>query len=90
MPATPLTARLVVENVDALRTAMLSGAVDWAIPEEVDVAGAQLLVAALRAGLPVPDEVLGAAPVQRLWGTLGLHHEMPYGTNDPQDEVPSR
>jgi hypothetical protein len=68
---------LVIGEAGSLKDALQSENHKLPDPLEVDTAGVQLLAAAIRSGVDVPEEILSAPGVQRLWRDLALDEIVP-------------
>lgn len=77
MPADHSSHGLVIGGVAALRDALATDSPAWPDPAEVDAAGAQLLAAAIRSGIDIPETIRTAPAVRDLWRALALDEVLP-------------
>ncbi|WP_143535042.1 hypothetical protein [Roseivivax jejudonensis] len=68
---------LVIGEAGSLKRALQSQTHEFPDPLPVDTAGVQLVAAAFRSGVDVPEEILSAPGVQRLWRALAFDEVIP-------------
>ncbi|WP_425099378.1 hypothetical protein [Tropicibacter sp. S64] len=68
---------LTISDIEKVRDGLLSQPPIWPEPGAADVIGAQLLLAAMRAGQTPPKPLLDDPEVARLWAALALDTVMP-------------
>ena len=71
------TISLTIKDAANAREGLLNDPPDWPDARDVDCAGVQLLVAAMRAGLDPPDDIRNHPQVRHLWDALFLTATLP-------------
>lgn len=79
MTNVPNSARLIVGDMESAQAALCRERPDWPAADEVDAAGVQLILAAMRSGLAPPDTLRTAPALRELWTRLGLDDVLPLG-----------
>lgn len=77
MSETGQTISCTIADIENAKAGLLSDPPVWPEPGEIDVAGAQLIAAALIAGLTVPAALATDPTVTQLWSALSLDAALP-------------
>lgn len=77
MSADQILTGLVIGEAGSLKDALQSQNHKLPDPLKVDTAGVQLLAAAIRSSVKVPEEIFSSHDVQRLWRELAFDEVIP-------------